>query len=68
MPLYLIETIDKSIQMVVRAVCATCARSVAVQAAREEGTAIWRDPEQSTVREIKPDGPVRGVVLRSETK
>lgn len=68
MPLYLIETTDKSISLVVRAVCASCARSVAVNAAREEGTAVWRDPERSTVREIKPDGPVKGVVLRSETK
>lgn len=65
MPLYLIETTDKSISLVVRAVCATCARSVAVQAAREEGTAVWRDPDQSTVKKIEPDGPVRGVVLRS---
>lgn len=68
MPLYLVETVDGAVRQVLRAACAQCARSVAVQAAREEGTAVWRDPELSTVKEIKPEGPVRGVILRLDTK
>ncbi|MNJ10721.1 hypothetical protein D3C77_48830 [compost metagenome] len=68
MPLFLVETTDGKIRQVLRAACTACARSVAVQAAREEGTAVWRDPSRSTVKEIQPDGPVKGVILRSETE
>ena len=64
MPLFLVETTDGKIRQVLRAACAACARSVAVRQAREEGTAVWRDPSQSTVKQIDPNGPVNGVILR----
>ncbi len=66
MPLYLVETHDGKIRQVLRAMCPACARRVAVEAAREEGTVVWRDPEQSTVKQIEPDKGVYGVVLRLE--
>jgi len=68
MPLYLLETKDGRIKQVLRAVCVACARRVAVENAREEGTAVWRDPEQSTVKNIEPDKGISGVVLRTEVE
>lgn len=74
--IYLLEQTqaDKSLRdapgftqsMVVRAACVTCARSVAAGAAGAEGTAVWRDPERSTCKEVKQEG-INGVVLRSES-
>lgn len=66
MPLFLIESIDGRIGQVVRAACKACARRVAAESAREEGTAVWRDPEQSTVKDLLTEGK-NGVVLRRET-
>lgn len=66
MPLFLIETKDGRISQVVRAACSACARRIAVEQSREEGTMIWRDAEQSTVKLIEPDKGVKGVVLRRE--
>lgn len=67
MPLFLIESTDGRISQVVRAACTACARRVAAENAREEGTTIWRDPEQSTVKDLLLTG-INGVVLRSERK
>lgn len=64
MPIYLVETNDGRVRQVIRAACAQCARSAAVVAAGAEGTTVWRDATASTVKEIKPDGPRRGVILR----
>ncbi len=64
MPLYLLETKDGQIKQVVRAACPACARRVAVEQSREEGTLIWRDAEQSTCKNIEPDKGIKGVVLR----
>lgn len=68
MPLYLLETKDGRIKQVVRAVCTACARRLAVEQSKEEGTLIWRDAEQSTVKLIEPDKGITGVVLRQEVK
>ena len=65
MPLFLIESTDGRISQVVRAACRACARRVAAENAREEGTALWRDPEQSTVKDLLLTG-INGVVLRRE--
>lgn len=65
MPLFLIESTDGRISQVVRAACTACARRVAAENSREEGTTIWRDPEQSTVKDLLLTG-INGVVLRSE--
>lgn len=54
------------VALVVRAACITCARAVAAGAAGAEGTAVWRDPERSTCKEVKQEG-INGVVLRSES-
>lgn len=67
MPLFLIESTDGRISQVVRAACTACARRVAAENAREEGTVVWRDPEQSTVKDLLLTG-INGVVLRSERK
>jgi len=64
MPLFLVELTDGSAALVVRAACKACARRVAAESAREEGTLVWRDPEQCTVKPIEPDKGVNGVVLR----
>jgi len=66
MPLFLIESTDGRIAQVVRAACKACARRVAAENAREEGTTVWRDPEQSTVKDLLLTG-INGVVLRRET-
>lgn len=66
MPLFLIETKGGAIKQVVRAPSAPCARRVAAENAREEGTAVWRNPECSTVKPIEPDKGINGVVLRRE--
>ena len=63
MPLFLIESTDGRFGLVVRAACNACARRVAAENAREEGTALWRDPEQSTVKDLLIQGK-NGVVLR----
>ena len=50
--------------MIVRARCLTCARSVAVENAGEEGTAIWRDPVRSDVDLVREtDRP--GLIMRA---
>lgn len=67
-PLFLVELRDGSIKQVLRAACQSCARRVAVDASGAEGTAVWRDPEQSTVKLIEPNKGVNGVVLRLEEK
>lgn len=66
MPLYLVELTDGSIKKVLRAACKSCARKVAVENSGAEGTAVWRDPELSTVKHIEPDQGVQGVVLTWE--
>ena len=68
MPLFLVEARDGSVRQVLRAKCASCARSVAVNVSGVEGTAVWRDPEQSTVKLIEPEKGIDGVVLRLEAK
>lgn len=66
MPLFLLKTVDGSVEQVIRAKCMSCSRSVAVQHAGAEGTLVWRDPSLSTVQLIEPDFVVQGVVLRKE--
>lgn len=68
MPLFLLETKNGKIKQVIRAACDTCARRIAAEQSREEGTLIWRDPDQSTVKPIEPDRGNNGVVLRHEVK
>lgn len=68
MPLFLLETRDGKVAQVIRAACVSCARRIAADQSRWEGTLIWRDPDQSTVKPIEPDKGVNGVVLRHEVK
>lgn len=64
MALFKLTANDGSAAMVVRARCLTCARTVAVENAGEEGTAIWRDSERSTVDLVREtDRP--GLILRA---
>ncbi|CAB3712177.1 aldehyde dehydrogenase [Achromobacter marplatensis] len=51
--------------MVVRAKCVSCARTVAVENAGAEGTAVWRDPDQSSVELVRHDDRP-GLILKSE--
>lgn len=51
--------------MIVRAKCVSCARTVAVQNAGAEGTAVWRDPERSSVELVRHDDRP-GLILKSE--
>lgn len=65
MAIFLITANDGSAAMVVRARCITCARSVAVENAGIEGTAVWRDSERSTVVLVREtDRP--GLILRAD--
>ncbi len=66
MPLYLIETKDGKIQQVLRASSPACCRNIAASQAGGEGPTVWRDPERSTVKDINPNGPRNGVILRLE--
>lgn len=54
--LFLVEALDKSVAIVVRARCMTCARQVAVDNAGAEGTEIWRNPAKTQVHAISPSG------------
>lgn len=49
-------------QVVLRARCITCARSMAAGAAGAEGPAYWRDPERTTCSEVTQDGR-NGIIL-----
>lgn len=51
--------------MVVRAKCVSCARTVAVENAGAEGSAVWRDPERSSVDLVRHDDRP-GLILKSE--
>jgi hypothetical protein len=51
--------------MIVRAKCVSCARTVAVENAGPEGTAVWRDPERSSVDLVRHDDRP-GLILKSE--
>lgn len=66
MPLFLLKTVDGSVEQVIRAKCMSCSRSVAAQNAKDEGPMVWRDSALSTVQLIEPDFVVQGVVLRKE--
>lgn len=64
MALFKLTAKDGSVAMIVRARCLTCARSVAVENAGEEGTAIWRDPVRSDVDLVREtDRP--GLIMRA---
>lgn len=57
------ELKSKTHRVVVRARCLTCARNIAAESAREEGTRMWRDHAQSTATVLHNsvhagDGPV----------
>jgi hypothetical protein len=67
MALWLVQLKDKSVQMVVRAPGKACARSEAADNAGPEGTAAWRNPDESDVWLIDPMKPVRGVILKALT-
>lgn len=64
MALFKLTANDGSAAMVVRARCITCARSVAVENAGGEGTAVWRDPARSTV-ELVRETDRSGLILRA---
>lgn len=64
MPLYLIRS--KPVELIVRASSPVCARRVAAENAGAEGTALWRDPEQSTVSLVEPEKGRIGLVIRKE--
>ena len=49
MAIFKVTQRDSGKSMVVRAKCVSCARTVAVENAGAEGTAVWRDPDQSSV-------------------
>lgn len=68
MPIYLIESADKQIRLIVRAACEQCARSVAVADTRDEGTAIWRDAEQSTVTLVHERNYPKQVLMRVDKR
>lgn len=64
MALFKLTANDGSVTMVVRARCLTCARNVAVENAGDEGTAVWRDSERSTVVLVREtDRP--GLIMRA---
>lgn len=48
------EISNRVATMRIRAMCLTCARNLAADNAGPEGTTIWRDPAQSTIRVIGP--------------
>ncbi len=64
MPIYLVRS-DVA-HLVVRANSPACARRVAVENAGAEGTALWRDPEKSTVSLVEPEKGRIGLVIRKE--
>lgn len=64
MALFKLTANDGSAAMVVRARCIICARSVAVENAGNEGTAVWRDPARSTI-ELVREADRSGLILRA---
>ena len=64
MALFKLTAKDGSVAMIVRARCITCARSVAVENAGNEGTAVWRDPARSTV-ELVRESDRSGLIMRA---
>lgn len=67
MALFKLQAKDGSVEMVVRAKCLSCARQIAVENHGPEGTAVWRDPDQSSVELIREtDRP--GLIMRTEHK
>lgn len=68
MPIYLIESIDPPIRLIVRAACEQCARSVAVDDARDESTAVWRDPARSTVTLVHERNFPKQVLMRVDKR
>lgn len=64
MALFKLTSNDERLAIVVRARCLSCAREVAVRAAGDEGTLVWRDPSRSSVELIRPDDKP-GVILKS---
>ena len=64
MALFKLTAKDGSVAMIVRARCLTCARSVAVENAGDEGTSVWRDPARSDVDLVREtDRP--GLIMRA---
>ncbi|MFU3391711.1 hypothetical protein ACM7KZ_29230 [Pseudomonas aeruginosa] len=65
MAIFIIKERAASRSMVVRARCASCARTVAVENAGAEGTMVWRDPSLSSVELVREtDKP--GLILKSD--
>lgn len=65
MAIFKLTARESSVSMVVRARCLSCARSVAVEHAGQEGTRVWRDPDLSTVALVR-DTDRAGLILRAE--
>lgn len=68
MPIYLIESADPPIRLIVRAACEQCARSVAVADARDEGTLVWRDPSLSTITLVHERNFPKQVLMRVDRR
>jgi len=65
MAIFKVTQRDSGKSMVVRAKCVSCARTVAVEHAGAEGTAVWRDPDHSSVELVRHDDRP-GLILKSE--
>lgn len=65
MAIFKVTQRDSGKSMIVRAKCVTCARTVAVEHAGSEGTAVWRDPERSSVELVRHDDRP-SLILKSE--
>ncbi len=53
MPLFNVKARDGSIELIVRAQCISCARTVAVKESKASETMLWRDPSRSQVTLIQ---------------
>lgn len=76
MPVYLLKPhdaarrlwpdLDSVLEVVVVAADESQARLLAVEAAQDEGPAVWTDPGLTSCEQIRPDGPPRVVVAHSQ--
>lgn len=56
MPIFKITVRATGQAALVRASCISCARTVAVENAKDEGSLVWRDNALSTVELVREDG------------
>ena len=67
MAIFKLVAFDGSAEMVLRAQCISCARTVAVGHAGQEGTRVWRDPTLSSVELVREMGKT-ALILRADRK